>query len=97
MQNPISFKLRHSLTAEVLKAVFSLYLLVALTVTLIHMAAEYSITQKRVVRDMGLYTRTYEEKIIDSLKANHPKQLEATLSELLDNPAIHGVVINSKV
>ncbi|MDM8523074.1 ATP-binding protein [Desulfococcaceae bacterium HSG8] len=88
--------IKNSITTKLLKAVFGVYLMIALTLTLIHMVAEYYYTKARIVEELRVLQTTISPKLAAYLLDKHWEQLDSTLSELLEIPSITGIRVDDE-
>ena len=54
-------RLGNSISTQLLTKVFSLYVLIALSVTLVHMGAEYYNTKDSIRQDLRVFQTTFEK------------------------------------
>lgn len=59
--------IKHSIGFNLLKVVFSFYIIIAIIVTLAHMAIEYSNVKSSIKQDLELYQRTFSTQLADAL------------------------------
>lgn len=63
MKNGSKVHIKNSITAQFLKIVFSIYLVIALTVTAFHMAAEYYHVKNTILGELEIVQKTIESGI----------------------------------
>ncbi|MGK5090489.1 ATP-binding protein [Deltaproteobacteria bacterium TL4] len=85
--------IRDSIATYLLKIVFSLYLLIAIAVTLIHMVAEYYNEKEQVVQELRLFQNTFEGGLAQAMWDLNTQQINFTLEGVLKIPVIVGIKI----
>ena len=93
MEKQTHVHLKDSITTQILKVVFPIYLLVTVTVTLLHMEAEYHKTKGRVVDDLLFFQKSYATLLKDSLQKEEKESLEKLLFTVLEHPNILGIYL----
>jgi len=86
--------IKDSIAMKLLKMVFSLYLLIAITVTLTHMVAEYYNTEDSVAQDLQVFQKTFEASLSQAVWSFDEAQLQSVLTGMLNVPIITGVKVN---
>ncbi len=86
-------RIRDSIATQLLKVVFSIYFLVAITVTVTHMVAEYWHTRKNHRAEMGMFQQVFEQGLAEALWTLDNSQLESLLTGIVEIPGILGVQI----
>lgn len=87
---------KDSIATKLLKAVFSLYLLLALTVTLVHMSIEYSHTKNLVMEELKVVESTFEPGLDQAVWDMNFDQLQSIFLGIVQFPAIVGIQIESQ-
>jgi len=85
--------IRKSIATQLLKIVFSFYLVIAIAVTLGHMAMEYHYQKDSISSDLEDIQRTFEEGLAVDLWQMHQESLRSTIKGILEIPVIVGVKI----
>lgn len=85
--------IRDSITTQLIVVVFSVYFIVTLTVTLIHMGAEYVNTREGIRHDLITFQETFELGLAESVWNVNHDQLDSTLSGIIRIPIIVGVKV----
>ena len=88
-------ELRDSITFKTLKVVFSIYFLITLTVTAMHMYAEYKRAELSLFAQLKLFEDTFKPSLKDALWNFDNNAVNSAINGLLKNPAIIGVKIIS--
>ena len=88
--------LKNSIATKLLKAVFVFYLIIAVTVTLFHITAEYYYMKDDVYRELTDLQRTFEPIIATALWNVNLDQLKSTSEGVLAIPSIVGVNIKDE-
>ncbi len=86
-------KVKHSIATRLLKVVFSLYFIVTLTVTCIHMVAEYYNARDGVFLELEMFHTTFERGLANEVWNYDEDALKSILQGILDVPIIVGVTI----
>ncbi len=87
--------IKNSIAAKLLKIVFSLYLIIAIGVTLSHMTMEYIYQKKNIRQELTDIQKTFEQALGIGLWHLHHESLVSTLKGMLNLPAITGVKIQN--
>jgi len=87
--------IRNSISTRLLKVVFSLYLVIAVGVTIGHMILEYRYQKDNIRQDLEDIQKTFEQSIALDLWNMNQKSLSSTLNGMLKIPAIVGVKIQN--
>lgn len=85
-----------SITSKLLTVVFSFYVFIAITVTVIHIAAEYQDTRKRVYQELQGYYQTFSQGVVLSLWEFDDAQLMSSMDGALLIPSITGVKVTGQ-
>lgn len=90
-KNKISIK--HSIGFTLLRGVFSIYIIVAIIVTLAHMVTEYFNVKKMVKNDLVLYQTTYQQPLSDALWDLEEDRINTITDGIIKLPSITAVEI----
>lgn len=85
--------LKDSIATRLLKVVFSFYLILATTVTVTHMVAEYMHTRNLVLQELVILEKTFQPSLEQALWEMNKAQLDSTLKGIMELPNIVGVKI----
>ncbi|MGK5091175.1 SpoIIE family protein phosphatase [Deltaproteobacteria bacterium TL4] len=96
MQNQTKVQIHNSVSFQLLKIVFSFYIAVAISVTLIHMFAEYVRTKQEIIEDLELFHQTFENGIAHALWNVDEEQLQDIVKGMLKLPSIKGITIQDE-
>ncbi|MBF0449821.1 MAG: hypothetical protein HQK75_03890 [Candidatus Magnetomorum sp.] len=91
MQNYQTVPLKHSIVTRLLKITFTIYFIVTLTVTLIHMGVEYYHTKNNVIDELKILQKTFKPGLEDTIWTLDLERLESVLKGMLEHPVIIGV------
>ncbi|MFT5755802.1 MAG: signal transduction histidine kinase/CheY-like chemotaxis protein [Alteromonadaceae bacterium] len=89
--NKISIK--DSIGFNLLRGVFSIYIVVAIFVTMAHMATEYFNVKKMIENDLALYQTTYEQPLSDALWDLEKDRIITIIEGVIKLPSITSVQI----
>lgn len=89
--NPITVK--DSIGFKLLRLVFSIYVIVAIVVTIAHMRFEYLNVKNNIESDFKLYQRTFENSLAGALWDLDEEQLHTILPGVVILPSIVGIKI----
>ncbi len=96
MKSESAISIRNSISTRLLRIVFSLYLVIAIGVTLTHMVMEYQYQKKNIGHDLVNLQKTFEQGLaVEIWHLNH-EELQSTLKGMLEIPAIVGVRIQNE-
>lgn len=84
---------RRSISVKLLKVVFSLYFLLTLLVTAVHIGVEYRHTKNAVAQELVTIENTFRDSLATALWQLNQKQLEAIARGIYDLPVILGIRI----
>ena len=84
---------RHSLTAQLLTGVFSLYFLITLGVTIVHMGIEYISTKEGIKQDLAGYYQAFEPTLGSTIWATDWPAVKTLLIGMLKNPTLIGAKV----
>jgi PAS domain S-box-containing protein len=97
MQNIMNVTFTNSISVTLLKAVFGIYVIIAISVTAIHMTIDYVNEKKMVRQDLKLYQITFGPILGDAVWHMNQEHIASGSSSLLNLPSVVGVsIINSK-
>lgn len=89
--NKISIK--HSIGFTLLRGVFSIYIIVAIVVTMAHMVTEYFNVKNMIKSDLALYQTTYEHPLSDALWDLDEDHIITIIEGVIKLPSITSVQI----
>jgi len=89
--------MRNSLAGKLLTNVFKFYLIIAVLVTLLHMAAEFSFTQDSVQIDLSVFHGTFEPGLAIAIWNQEDMGLKASLDAMIQVPQITGAKVENDV
>jgi len=87
---------KNSIAIQLLKAVFMLYLTVAVTVTCLHMVAEYYNTKGAIYHELQILHKMTEPSLANALWDVDMEQLHSTLKGIVNLPVIVGIRIEDE-
>ncbi|MBA6355845.1 MULTISPECIES: ATP-binding protein [unclassified Colwellia] len=90
-KNKIS--INHSIGFTLLRGVFSIYIIVAIVVTLTHMTIEYFNVKQMIKNDLVLYQSTYEQPLSDALWDLDEDRINTIIDGVIKLPSITSVQI----
>jgi signal transduction histidine kinase len=85
--------LKNSITTQLLRVVFSIYVFIASTLTIIHMTAEYAKEQDAIFEDLMVLQKTFEPGLARAMWNLNDKQINAIAQSFLDMPIVTGILI----
>ena len=88
-----TFSLKHSIGLKLIKAVFSIYIVVTLVITISQMIAEYNASQSDLIKEVNIIAQINKEGLSFSLYQFDEKATEKTLKGLIKSPAILGLKV----
>lgn len=95
--NTTMVSIKDSIATQLLQAVFSVYLILALSVTLTHMVAEYYDTKNAVINELAAFEGIFEPGLAKGLWDLDEEQIHSLFSGIVQAPVISGVkVIDSE-
>jgi len=86
---------KDSIATRLLKVVFSFYFMITITVTLIHMSAEFFHQKNEVVEDLKVIQETFEGGLATALWELNIGQIRSTFLGIIKFPTIIGVKIEN--
>lgn len=87
----VAYILKHSITRRLLFVVFSIYLFVTISVTLLHMDFEYELSKRQTLSTLQNIQAMTQDSISQAIWEFNSSQLETILYGLLSNPYIVGI------
>jgi len=87
------FDIRHSVSTRLFTIVFSLYLVIAIVVTTIHIATEYYYTKSRIREELEVFKGTFKGVLAGALWELDKKKLRAIIDGMIEIPSISGIQI----
>lgn len=87
--------LRHSIATRLLAITFSIYFLVAVVVTLGHMAFEYDQAKKNILLDLKIFHHTFQPILSQTVWSINREALRKTVEGIAAAPTIAGVQIDA--
>ena len=90
---PTTVPIKDSIATKLLIAVFSFYLFVAITVTLVHMVAEYHNTKNGVIQDLAIFQKTFEQGLATEVYNLDEHAIYSILRGMVEVPIILGVYV----
>jgi len=87
--------IKNSLATKLLKAVFSIYIILAVILTLMHMAAEYYRTKQDIIKELKSLQATYESSLAQVIWDGDSEQLRVMVEGIYESPIIIGVKLNA--
>ncbi len=88
--------LKNSIATRLLRIAFSFYLILAVTVTVAHIGAEYKHTRDLVLQELKILEHTFQPSLKQALWEMNNKQLQSTLTGIMQLPNVVGIaVVNS--
>ncbi len=91
MQSYSLVHIKDSIATKLLMAVFAIYFLVTLTVTILHMVAEYYETKRGVTQDLEMFHNTFAPGLALALWNADDVQVHSILKGMMRIPIIVGV------
>ncbi len=89
--------IKDTIAARLLKVAFSFYLILAIAVTVAHIAAEYVHTRSLVLRELEILAETFRPTLQQALWEMNNNQLQSTLTGIMRLPNIVGIeIVNPK-
>jgi len=85
-----------SITIKLLSVIFSFYVVIALTLTIVHIVADYQDKKSRIIDDLADFQETFSAGITLALWELDHNQLEFLIEGALKIPAITGVKVVDK-
>ncbi len=86
-------KIKDSIATQLLRIIFGIYLLLAVSITLIHMGFEYHDTKNKVISELELLMQTFEPSLAAALWDSYDDQVKSILMGMVKTPIIVGVKI----
>ncbi|MCG8620059.1 MAG: PAS domain S-box protein, partial [Desulfobacterales bacterium] len=86
--------LRHSVATRLLSYVFSVYLLVSVIITIVHMVSEYRRVEENVIQDLIIFYRYANPTVAVALWEADREQIDSILNGFVKSPTITGIKIS---
>lgn len=93
MPQGTSIHIKDSIVARLLKIVFSIYIMMALVITLVHMAYEFMDTRTMVMRELGIMHNTFEPGLALALWDENDEQIRSIAMGIRRLPAVIGLQV----
>ncbi len=87
---------KDSIATKLLIVVFSFYFILTLTVTSVHMIAEYYYTKDNVIEELNIIKNTFEPGLAKALWDMNPDQLQPTFLGIVQFPTVIGVQLKEE-
>ena len=91
--NSTTVKLKNSITVKLLTTVFTIYLAIAVTMTLVHVIAEFYDTKETIIQDMNGLHGTFELGLSAAIWNADTEQIQALAEGLSQISFVVGVSI----
>jgi len=92
MQNKMfidtNIPIKNSIGFNLIRGVFSIYIIVAIVVTLFHMLTEYFNVKQMIQEDLALYQTTYEKQLSDALWDLDEERIKTISEGIIKLPAV---------
>ncbi|MBU3914236.1 hypothetical protein KKA14_01745 [bacterium] len=88
-----NFNIMRSVSARLFCMVFSLYLIIAITVTVIHLTTEYYYEKSEIEDELEIFKDTFRASLADALWQMDRRELLAIISGMIKIPSVSGVQI----
>jgi len=88
--------MRNSIATKLLRYVFSLYLLIAVIVTLVHMSLEYRYQKNSISHDLVNIQKAFEQGLSLSMWQLNQEALESEIRGVLQIPTIVGIKVRNE-
>lgn len=88
-------RLQHSVSIQLMRAVFAIYCLVAVTVTCVHIVAEYQYTQDSIAKELTSYESMFGPVLASALWDLDSEQIDEVRDAIYQIPIVVGVRIDS--
>lgn len=96
MQNILLVSMKDSISTQLLKAVFSFYILLTISVTLIHMGTEYWNQKENVIKELKIIQETFEPGLAKAIWDYNLEQLKPAFLGMAKFPAVIGVKLENQ-
>ncbi|MGK5095508.1 PAS domain-containing protein [Deltaproteobacteria bacterium TL4] len=87
--------IKNSITFQLLSVVFTVYVVVTLTLTALHMIAEYNSSKSLIRKDMQASAKTFERALSHALWTTDVPQIKALVKGIHRIPFIVGVLVTT--
>ena len=88
---PVRIRLRDSIAYNLLKVVFAIYFLFAVSITGYHMYLDYQTAERHIIEQLGLIEKAFENSLSTALFDLDAEQLQSILEGLHEMHALVGV------
>ncbi len=95
IQSP-TVHIKDSIASQLLKIVFSIYFILTITVTIIHMSAEFLNTKDQVNQELKVIGATYTPGLAKALWDINVEQLQSTFLGIVELPMVEGVKLENE-
>ncbi|MBF0451376.1 MAG: response regulator [Candidatus Magnetomorum sp.] len=95
MTKTLKIRIKDSIATQLLKVVFSFYLIVTITLTITHMSAEFFNTKKSVEHEMETIEQTFAPGLAKALWDLNIEQLQPIFLGMVEFPTILGVKLEN--
>ncbi|MGE0085688.1 MAG: ATP-binding protein [Desulfococcaceae bacterium] len=85
-----------SVSTQLMKVVFSFYLILAVTVTLVHMSVEFYHTKENIARELNIIQKTYNASLAKAMWDMNIKQLQPTFLGMVQLSTLVGVKLENE-
>ncbi|MBF0280434.1 MAG: PAS domain S-box protein [SAR324 cluster bacterium] len=96
MQPASPVDLKNSIVTQLLKAVFAVYLLIAMTLTAIQIVADYFHQKESILNELGTIHQMAEKSLVLSIRDSNRLQLEENIAGILKLSPVVGVKIEDE-
>jgi len=94
MANYPKVNLRNSIATRLLSYVFSIYLVISIIITVIHMVYEYRRVEKNVIQDLNIFYQNSNPTMAVALWEADREQMDSVLNGFVKSPIILGLKIS---
>lgn len=92
-ENTGSIPVRSSIATHLISVVFSFYLILTISVTIVHMVVEYNHTKQSVLNEIGIIQQTFEPGLSKALWDLNAEQLRLIALGMVRFPSVVGIKI----
>ncbi len=85
-----------SISTQLMKVVFSFYLILAVTVTLVHMSVEFYHTKENIAIELNIIQKTYNASLAKAMWDMNIKQLQPTFLGMVQLSTLVGVKLENQ-
>ncbi|MGK5094069.1 hypothetical protein WDW89_18900 [Deltaproteobacteria bacterium TL4] len=86
-------QIKDSIATKLLALVFSIYFVITLTLTILHMVVEYSKTKENIRAELQMFQKTFEPTIADFIWSINESQLQSALEGMINIPSLIGIEV----